>query len=130
MKKIVSLLIMMSMILCYSLTSVNAATLNTSTNWSYTTTLAGYDDNGYFSLTQGNVTWSGYTANYWPSGRSITYAVFTQDYTQATVGITFTSVGASSGNIYYNSGYAYRQNYRLGGKTNTGSVDTTVSFYV
>ena len=130
MKKLISIMIMISIICCYSFASVNAATLNVSTGWGYTTTLAGFDDNGYFSLTQGNVTWSGYPTNYWPSGRTITYGVFTQDYTQASVLFNFSYVGQSSGTVYYNSGYAHRQNYRIGAHTSSGSADTTVSFYV
>ena len=129
MKKIVVLMLVFAISIFMSI-SVGATTMNTTTSLSYTPTISGYDNNGYFSMTQDNVHWTGYANKYWPSGRKIYYSVFSQDYSPCSVYIFFDHVNDYSGNIYYNSGWGYKTNYRVGSYTSSGTADTTFSYYV
>ncbi len=127
--KMVLLFAIIAIVVVNCFTFVSASNIVAGTSEIYTGTYSARDVDGKFQFYQSEATFQGVGKNAWPSGYTISYTPCTQDYTVAGLSAIFTSANESSARIYYNDGYGYRANYRVGVHTNTGIVDTNFSFY-
>ena len=112
-------------------TGVSATDLTANPTGVYSGTLYGYDSNGtYYIVQTSTFCFSDCPAwGIWPSGRTITYTPCTSSHQVAAPGFIARGVSTSP-TIYYNSGYAYGNNYCIHAKTNATNANTTIQFFV